>query len=101
MGRMGYGLQCTMDHVMLHVMLPCYVMLSYVMLSQLPFPTCDQQGSKPAKKPATSKVSKDTSWLVSAGAMSVYVCYEITFTFINVSNDFMLCDTCTLYIVLN
>lgn len=82
-------------------MLPCYVcMLSYVMLSWLPFPTCAQQGSKPAKKPATSKVSKDTSWLVSAGAMYLYVtvlyvCYEITFAFINVSTDFMLCDTVT------
>ena len=45
----------------------------YVKLRISPFPTCAQQGSKPAKKPATSKVSKDTFWLVRAGAMYLYV----------------------------
>ena len=46
-----------------------YVMLCYDILPS--FQTCGQKGSKPAKKQGTSKVSQDTSWLVSAGAMAM------------------------------
>ena len=49
-----------------------YVMLCYDILPS--FQTCGQKGSKPAKKQGTSKVSQDTSWLVSAGAMACSIC---------------------------